>query len=460
MTLASPTCGRLGWADGRSGSDEAFAGREAPTAAAGLELWGGVECSVVRIGDEWRDQLRETGHDRRAGDLELVAELGLATMRYPVLWERVAPDAPNACDWGWSDFRLGRLRALGMRPIVGLVHHGAGPRYTDLLDPAFPDLLADYALRVAARYPWVEAFTPVNEPLTTARFSGLYGHWHPHRRDYPSFLRALVNQCLATARAMRAIRSVNPAARLVQTEDLGKTFSTRRLAYQAEHENMRRWLSLDLLCGRVDRDHPWRGMLTANGVGERALDELVETPCSPDVMGFNHYLTSERYLDERRERYSPATWGGNGRDRYADVEANRIEGLGDLGPLARLREAWARYRIPLAITEAHNGSVWDEQLRWLIEMWRAASTGRGEGIDVRAVTAWALFGGVDWDSLLTCRRGRYEVGAFDAKDEPPSRTALADAIAALAAGREYEHPALETPGWWRRPDRFFATAAA
>ena len=25
------------------------------------------------------------------------------------------------------------------------------------------------------RYPWIDAYTPVNEPLTTARFSGLYG---------------------------------------------------------------------------------------------------------------------------------------------------------------------------------------------------------------------------------------------------------------------------------------------
>ncbi|NJK72614.1 MAG: phospholipid carrier-dependent glycosyltransferase, partial [Synechococcaceae cyanobacterium SM2_3_60] len=51
----------------------------------------------------------------------------------------------------------------------------------------------------------------------------------------------------------QAIRQVNPAAKLVQTEDLGKNFSTPLLAYQAEFENQRRWLSFDLLCGRVDR---------------------------------------------------------------------------------------------------------------------------------------------------------------------------------------------------------------
>ena len=45
---------------------------------------------------------------------------------------------------------------------------------------------------VAERYPWVEHYTPVNEPLTTARFSGLYGHWYPHARDDGAFLRALL----------------------------------------------------------------------------------------------------------------------------------------------------------------------------------------------------------------------------------------------------------------------------
>ena len=149
------------------------------------------------------------------------------------------------------------LRERGIKVIGGLLHHGSGPKYTDLLDPDFPRKLADYAARVAERYPWIEMWTPVNEPLTTARFSGLYGHWYPHGRDYPTFLRALVNQCKGTLEAMRAIRRAIPGARLVQTEDLGKTFSTAPLRYQAAHENERRWLSLDLLCGRVDVRHIW-----------------------------------------------------------------------------------------------------------------------------------------------------------------------------------------------------------
>ena len=73
------------------------------------------------------------------------------------------------------------------------------------------------------RYPGVKRYTPVNEPLTTARFSALYGHWYPHARTDQTFVRALYHQCLATSLAMRAIREINPAAELVQTEDTART---------------------------------------------------------------------------------------------------------------------------------------------------------------------------------------------------------------------------------------------
>lgn len=192
-------------------------------------MWGGVECTVNRVGDRYLDQIALSRHDRRASDLETFASLGVTAVRYPILWERTR-------DWSWPDARLARLRELGVRPIVGLVHHGSGPRDTSLLDPAFPERLAAYALRVAKRYPWVKDWTPVNEPVTTARFSALYGHWYPHAHDDAAFGRALENQLRASVLAMRVIRTVVADARLVQTEDIGFTHATPGLAYQAAFE--------------------------------------------------------------------------------------------------------------------------------------------------------------------------------------------------------------------------------
>jgi len=422
--------------------------------ASPLELWGGVECTVVRVRDDYRDQVLETGHSKRMADIDAMAELGVKAVRYPIVWETVSPDAPGEFDFSWHDSRLNRLRELGIRVIGGLVHHGSGPRYTSLIDPKFPNMLADYARQVARRYPWIETWTPVNEPLTTARFSCLYGHWYPHRRDIKSMLLALVHECDGTALAMDAIRETIPHAQLMVTEDLGKTFATDRLAYQAEHENERRWLSLDLLTGRVKADHRFYDWVRKAGARQESLDRLASGAGRPDLLGINHYLTSERFLDHRTGRHPQVEPGTNGIDLYVDLEAVRMSHLKhEVGPAKRLREAWERYELPIAISEVHHGCTREEQVRWLTDVWNAAERERARGADIRAVTLWALFGAVDWRSLLTRRDGSYDVGAFDTRSEEPRPTLVAKAARQLGAGERFEHPVLDLPGWWRRPGR-------
>ena len=426
-----------------------------------LQLWAGPECSIVRLGDRRRDQVRETGHHARDADIDLIAGLGIGTVRYPILWESIAPERPDRLDFGWTDRRIDALTGHGIALIGGLLHHGAGPAYTNLLDPDFPARLADYAWRVAERYPQICRWTPINEPLTTARFSALYGHWHPHRRDYGDFLWALVNQCRGIAAAMAAVRAVNPAAELVQTEDLGKIFSTAPLRYQAAHENERRWLSLDLLAGRVRQGHPLYRFLIDAGIGEAEIAAFEDGAATPDLIGINHYLTSDRFLDHRLDLYPGVDRGGNGRDLYVDAEAVRVAGLANevgLGP--RLTEAWQRYKIPIALTEVHHGCTREEQLRWFAEAWESARALREGGVDIRAVTLWSLFGNFDWRSLVTRDEGAYDPGAFDVRAPEPRATIIAKAAASFAGGAAFDHPVLALPGWWRRPERLYAWCGA
>jgi dTDP-4-dehydrorhamnose reductase len=422
-----------------------------PRSAATLEAWGGCECSVNRIGDRFLDQVRATGHHDRPDDYERIADLGLDAIRFPVLWERVASDGGKARDWEWSDVRLAELRAGAIRPIVGLVHHGSGPRHTSLIDDGFAAGLAGYAAEVVSRYPWVTDWTPINEPLTTARFALLYGHWYPHQRDEALFWRALLNQIDATRLAMREIRKVQPAARLVQTEDLGRTYATGVLLEQAAFDNERRWMTWDLLAGLVGPDHPLWSRLCAFGF-ETRLRSIQDDPCPPDIVGIDHYLTSDRFLDHRTWRYPGVQHGGNGKQIYCDTEAVRVLTPPPAGLEGAIGEAWARYRRPIAITEVHNGCTREEQIRWLSEAWAIARRVRAEGIDVRAITAWALFGSQGWNTLLTAD-GRYESGSFDASVHPPRQTALAEAV--RMRGRTGDHGG---PGWWRRPIRLLHRA--
>lgn len=425
-----------------------------------LQMWGGVECTVNRVArdntDRYFDQLALTGHlERVEEDIARFASLGIRTLRTCLHWERfVAAGEAGRDPWLFFDRTMHAMRAHGIEPIVGLIHHGSGPRDTSLLDPEFPQKLAHYAGLVAERYPWVTAYTPVNEPNTTARFACLYTHWYPHHRSHASYARAVLQQTKGIVLSMRAIRAVQPNARLVTTEDGGRIASTPHLAEEREFREQRRWLGTDLLCGLVTPSHPLYTWLLANGIEAGELAFLAANACLPDVIGLNYYLTSDRFLDHRTGNY-PAGWAGGdlGDDPFIDIEALRVCPVGLGGSKAILLDAWQRYGIPTAITECHIGSSPEDQKRWLGWIWQGALDARAAGAKVVAVTAWALLGSYNWHCLCTEDTGTYEPGVFTlAEGHTPQATPVAETVQQLAGG-SFVQPANEDTLWWLHPDR-------
>jgi dTDP-4-dehydrorhamnose reductase len=422
-----------------------------------IQIWGGIECTINRVGNSYFDQLEYNGHYERDADIDLVASLGIKMLRYPVLWEKNQPIENGPIDWSFADKRLQMLRDRGITPIVGLVHHGSGPAYVNFFDGSFENGLAIYARQVAERYPWAEYYTPVNEPLTTARFCGLYGHWYPHTKDYFNFFKILLSECKATVLAMNAIREINPDAKLIQTEDLGKCHSTPLLQYQADFENERRWLSYELLCGTLTPDKVMYQFMLEKGITEEELNWFHTNKCVPHIAGFNYYLTSERYLDEDMEKYPECFHGGNHLHQYADIHTvhvapeamkGKASGAGTL-----LKEAWERLGIPLAITECHLHSTREDQIRWFHRMWETVNEVKEAGVDFRAITAWAIFGLTGWNRLCTEPGGVYEPGVFNVSSGCPRPTALARYLQQLTKHKVYYHPILENEGWWQRENR-------
>ncbi|MGZ8484515.1 MAG: SDR family oxidoreductase, partial [Candidatus Binatia bacterium] len=214
----------------------------------------------------------------------------------------------------------------------------------------------------------------------------------------------------------------------------------------------------DLLCGKLDPHHPlWEWLTRCAAATEADLMWFQENRCVPDILGANHYVTSLRFLDEKLQNYPLRFHGGNGRHHYVDIEAARslLQCPDDSGSL--LMEAWQRYRLPLAITECHIDSTRDDQMRWIVQMWRAANAAKNAGADIRAFTVWALFGAYDWNSLVTRSQGYYEPGAFDVRGPRPRPTAVAGLVKELATGKAPSHPLLIEPGWWLRAQRFFCS---
>ena len=74
---------------------------------------------------------------------------------------------------------------------------------------------------------------------------------------------------------------------------------------------------------------------------EKELAWFSENATPPDVLGFNYYVTSERYLDEDVGTYPTQANSGNGRQLYVDVEAARLRAEGISGAGSLLSEAWS-----------------------------------------------------------------------------------------------------------------------
>ena len=429
------------------------AGQAVPSAekAAAPEIWGGAEYTCNRVGDTYFDQMTLSGHAERLSDLQAFADLGMRALRCGVLWERHERDP----SWQWSDGYLGALRATGMRPIVGLLHHGSGPMHTRLDDAEFAPKLAAYAGACAARYPWVSAYTPVNEPHTTARFSGRYGVWYPHHQDQFTYMRALLNQVKAVVLSMRAIRAVRSDAQLIQTDDLGRTWSTPVLASTCDLFNERRWLGFDLLCGRVDRAHPLFPCFTEAGIPEADVLWFRDNPCPPDIIGVNYYVTSDRFLDHRVPLYPEYCRSAEG--HFIDIEAVRVRREGIQGFGAILHEAYNRYRLPVAVTEVHLGDELIEQVRWVADAWHGTLQAQAAGVPVKAFTFWSLLGAYFWNRLVTYDNGYYEPGVFALRSGRPEPTDLAELVRQCVRGEYIRHPALAEPGWWTRAVRIHQT---
>src|SRR5207237_7801360 len=89
------------------------------------------------------------------------------------------------------------------------------------------------------------------------------------------------------------------------------------------------------------------------GVPEKDLQWFRDNPCPPDIIGINHYPTSERYLNENLADYPEWSHGTNGIHSYADVDALRVKAdkAGGLysGHKILLQEAWNRFGLPIAV---------------------------------------------------------------------------------------------------------------
>lgn len=389
------------------------------------------------------DEYELTGHyDQWSGDLGLMAEIGVSAARYGIPWHRIQP-APDKWDWDWVDRAFERLLALGVEPIVDLVHYGL-PAWIDhaYLHPDFPRYMAEYAARVAERYRGrVYAYTPLNEPRITAWYCGRLGWWPPHRRGWTGFVAVMLGACRGIVDTVRALRQVEPDALIahVDATDLYVAGDAQSTAESAHRQELV-FLALDLVSGRVRPGHALWDWLLRFGAPPAALEWFQAHALDLPLIGINLY---PMFTLKQAHRTS----SGKLRWRMPYATGSIVESLGEL--------YWKRYHAPVFISETASVGTVRRRSAWLEESVAAVRRLRERGVPLVGYTWWPLFALVTWAYRQGTHPPPYylkQMGLWDLDSELRRlRTPLVDQYRALTAGGIAAVGRLESPSRLNTP---------
>ena len=177
---------------------------------------------------------------------------------------------------------------------------------------------------------------------------------------------------------------------------MSSTTSTRdpELADEVARRNLRRFLVLDLLTGRVDRSIRCIKWVSDYGISELDLDWFSSNPQTPDVAGTGLLP---------QFRMAAGESGSAIRQRRSENAAG-VYGIGSA--------YYNRYGLPLMLTETSTDGKPINREIWLEKTIEDCRRLRAEGIPMLGYFWWPLFDQIDWDGALTHRVGKiHEVGS-------------------------------------------------
>jgi beta-glucosidase len=381
-------------------------------------IWDTFSHTPGRIaGGDTGDRACDHYH-RWAGDLDLLARLGIPAYRFSTSWARVMPDGRtvNQAGLDFYDRLVDGCLERGIRPMLTLYHWDlpqaldAGPD-GGWLDRDVADHFVDYAVVVGKelgdRLPVV---TTLNEPWCSAYLGYATGEHAPGRSSDPLAYRAAHHLNLAHGRAVTALRSTLPA-----TCELSVTLNLQQVepatddpgdAEAARH--------VDLVANRIFLDPMLRGgypqeliattrHLTDWGFVRGGDEAEIHQPI--DFLGINYYNPARIAAP----RGDGPPFAGTDRAVAVDVPGPSTvmgwpivpSGLTDL--LVRIHRDYA---VPLLVTENGmaardvvdaDGRVRDaDRIGYLRDHLGAVLDAVEVGADVRGYYLWTLLDNFEW----------------------------------------------------------------
>ncbi|HEY0187307.1 MAG TPA: family 1 glycosylhydrolase [Cellulomonas sp.] len=404
-------------------SDEEIAVNAAVTGTAGFPK---------RYGVDFYHRYRE--------DIDLFAELGIRALRLSIAWTRIFPHGDDAepNQAGLDHYRdlFTRLRERGIEPVVTLSHYEmplalvadgrdgwADRRVVDLYTRYVETVVRELHPLVTYWLTFNEINTTLLEPYTGGGVVARDGE-HREQKAY----QALHHQFLASSRAVRTIKTIDPGAQV-------GAMLARMLHYPATsapgdvlaaleandlnllHTDVQVRGAYPTFLRRLWAEHGIEVAMEPGDAAELAAGTV-------DFLAFSYYMSLVSAAD-------PSTYGITGGNIFSSIRNPHLPVTDwgvhhdPVGLRIALRDMWDRYQVPLFVVEnglgakdevGPDGRV-DDPYR--IEYLRTHIAQIGEaiedGVEVLGYTAW---GGLDIIAASTSQMSkRYGLIHVDQDDQ-------------------------------------------
>lgn len=333
-------------------------------------ILGGFECSTHRLHSGKRlDLVHSTRHDEfAASDYRLLQEYGIRTARDGLRWHLIER-SPGVFDFSSATGMLRAARDTRMQVIWDLWHYG-WPDDIDIFSAAFVDRFTAFAreaVKQISEFDPAPFISPINEISFFSWAGGEGGIFNPfarHRGD--EMKRQLV---LASIRAVREMRAVNPAIRICQIDPIinvvPRSDSAEDVRRAKEYRNSQ-FAAWDMITGRSCPEL---------GGGEDVVD----------VIGVNYYI------------HNQFVWEGSmivpSDPRYRHVSL-------------MLQEVYERYRRPIFVAET--GIEDETRPAWLRYISREVFSAMEAGVPVEGLCLYPILNHPGWDDDRHCYNGMFD----------------------------------------------------
>ncbi|MCX7616120.1 MAG: glycoside hydrolase family 1 protein [Patescibacteria group bacterium] len=314
-------------------------------------------------------------YNRFREDFEIAKELGHNATRFSIEWSRIEPEEGKFDEKEIEHYKnvINVLKELEIEPFITLWHWTI-PIWLRNKGGWQSNKISDYFVRYSKKL--VEAFgkdiqfyITLNEPEIYASNSYFLGIWPPQKKNIFTYLRVFHNLIKAHRKAYKAIKKVNPEAKI--------GIAKNNIYFEAYQNKLVNWILKKLADW-------WWNFYFLNRIKNYQ-----------DFIGLNHYF------------YNRINYGFN------KNENKKVSDMGwELYPEAiyYVLKDLKRFDKPIYITENGIADAKDEKRAWFIfESLRNISQAIDNGVDVRGYLHWSLMDNFEWDKGFWPRFGLLEI---------------------------------------------------